>query len=57
MTPQYAEGVPIEPEVSDPIANGTIPAPTAEPEPLDDPPDHLSRSHGLRPGPCRDALG
>src|SRR5919201_2939205 len=57
VTPQYADGVPIEPEVSEPIANGTRPAPTAAPEPLEDPPDHRSRSHGLRPGPWSDALG
>src|SRR2546421_9050806 len=42
VTPQYADGVPIEPDVSEPIANGTRPAPTAEPEPLDDPPDQCS---------------
>src|SRR5438552_8279946 len=57
VTPQYADGVPIEPEVSDPMAKGTMPAPTADPDPLDDPPDHRSRSQGLRPGPCSEALG
>src|SRR6266576_1191164 len=36
VTPQYADGVPIEPDVSEPIAKGTRPAPTAEPEPLED---------------------
>ena len=29
----------IEPDVSEPIANGTRPAATAAPEPLDEPPD------------------
>src|SRR5438093_13566831 len=57
VTPQYADGVPMEPEVSDPMAKGTMPAPTADPDPLDEPPDHRSRSHGLRPGPCSEALG
>ena len=57
VTPQYADGVPMEPEVSDPMAKGTMPAPTADPDPLDEPPDHRSRSQGLRPGPCSEALG
>ena len=51
VTPQYADGVPIDPDVSEPIAKGTRPAPTAAPEPLDDPPDHRSVFQGLRPGP------
>src|SRR5438552_13786347 len=38
VTPQYAAGVRIEPDVSDPIANGTRPAATAAPGPLDEPP-------------------
>src|SRR5262245_41432122 len=37
LTPQYAEGVRIEPEVSEPMAKGTRPAATAAPGPLDDP--------------------
>ena len=57
VTPQYADGGPIEPDVSDPRANGTRPAPTADAEPLDEPPDQRPRSHGLRPGPCSEALG
>src|SRR6267378_2095582 len=57
VTPQYADGVPIEPDVSDPIANGTRPAPTAEPDPLDDPPDQCSVFQGFRPGPWSEALG
>src|SRR6266699_2324856 len=48
VTPQYADGVPIEPDVSEPIAKGTRPAPTAEPDPLEDPPDQCSMFHGLR---------
>src|SRR5881628_1181174 len=57
VTPQYADGVPIEPDVSEPIAKGTRPAPTAEPDPLDDPPDQCFLFQGLRPGPWSDALG
>src|SRR2546425_12515634 len=38
VTPQYAAGVRIEPEVSDPMAKGTRPAATAAPGPADDPP-------------------
>src|SRR5882672_1600201 len=56
VTPQYADGVPIDPDVSEPMAKGTRPAPTAEPDPLDDPPDQCSRFQGLRPGPWSDAL-
>src|SRR5579863_7189595 len=55
VTPQKAEGVRIEPFVSEPSANGTSPAATALPDPLEDPPDQRVRSHGLRPGPNRDA--
>src|SRR6266511_5784767 len=57
VTPQYADGVPIDPDVSDPSAYGTSPAPTAAAEPLDEPPDHRSTFQGLRPGPCSEALG
>src|SRR5438093_3744462 len=57
VTPQYADGVPIEPEVSDPSAYATRPPATAAPEPLDGPPAHRSTFHGLRPGPWSDALG
>src|SRR6266508_3998007 len=57
VTPQYADVVPIEPEVSDPSAYGTRPPPTADPDPLDEPPDQRSVFHGLRPGPWSDALG
>ena len=57
VTPQYADGVPIEPEVSDPSAYATRPPATAAPEPLDEPPDQRSVFQGLRPGPWSDALG
>src|SRR2546428_14196324 len=56
VTPQYADGVPIEPDVSDPRANGTRPAPTADAEPLDEPPDQRPRSHRMRPGARSRAL-
>src|SRR5215472_12096322 len=55
VTPQKAAGVTMDPEVSDPIANGTRPAATAAPEPLEDPPDHRLRSQGFSPGPVSDA--
>ena len=57
VTPQNAAGVPMEPEVSEPIAQGTSPAATAAPDPLEDPPDQRPVSHGFRPGPWSDALG
>src|SRR5688572_18290461 len=57
VTPQYADGVPIEPDVSEPSAYGTRPPATAAPDPLEDPPDQRSTFHGLRPGPWSDALG
>ena len=47
----------MEPHVSEPIANGTSPAETAEPEPLDDPPLQASRLHGFTPGPVKLAFG
>jgi hypothetical protein len=53
VTPQNAAGNWIEPQVSEPMANGTRPAPTAEPEPLELPPDQRARSHGERPGPVK----
>ena len=39
------------------MANGTSPADTAEPEPLDDPPLHAFAFHGLMPGPVNEAFG
>src|SRR5687768_16943409 len=55
VTPENAAGVTIDPEVSLPMANGTSPAATAAPGPLDEPPDQYSRFHGVRPGPVNDA--
>ena len=40
VTPQYAAGVMMDPDVSEPSANGTSPAATALAGPLDEPPDH-----------------
>ena len=57
MTPQKAAGVRIEPEVSEPIANGTRPAATAEPGPLEEPPLQNFVFHGVRPGPVNDGVG
>src|SRR5262245_34340306 len=55
VTPEYADGVRIDPDVSLPIANGTSPAPTAEPGPLDEPPLQKPVFQGLRPGPLNAA--
>ena len=57
VTPQLFAGDNIEPQVSDPIAKGTSPAPTAEPEPLEEPPDHASIFHGFLHGPVKEAFG
>src|SRR5689334_7023983 len=57
VMPQWVDDPRIEPHVSEPIANGTQPAPTAEPEPLDDPPLHASGAHGEIPGPVNEAFG
>ena len=46
--PQYAAGLIVEPEVCDPMANGTISSATAAAEPLDDPPGVCCRLCGLR---------
>src|SRR5690242_2575340 len=56
-TPQNDDGVVIEPCVSEPIAKGTARAPTAEPEPLEEPPLQAEGFQGLRPGPVSAALG
>ena len=56
-SPQLLDGESIEPQVSEPMANGTSPAATAAPDPLDDPPVQRSLSQGLRGGPVKDALG
>src|SRR5262245_56906745 len=55
-TPQYPAGVMIEPQVSEPMAKGTRPPPTALPQPLEEPPLQRRTSHGLSPGPVNDAL-
>ena len=55
VMPQYADGVTMDPDVSDPSANGTSPAATALPEPLDEPPDQHDVSQGFRPGPNNEA--
>ncbi len=55
--PQKAAGTRIEPPVSEPIAKGTAPAPTAEPEPLEEPPAQASVLQGFRPGPVKAAFG
>src|SRR5215831_20512947 len=49
-SPQCDDGPRIEPPVSDLSANGTRPAATAAPEPLDEPPVKCSRFQGLRAG-------
>src|SRR5439155_6433913 len=56
VIPQYPAGVMIEPQVSVPIAKGTSPAPTAAPEPLDEPPAQRCGFQGFRPGPENVAL-
>src|SRR3989449_4940561 len=55
VMPQYADGVRIDPDVSEPMANGVSPAATAMPDPLEDPPDQRERSQGFNPGPVNDA--
>ena len=47
----------IDPQVSEPMANGSSPAATAAPEPLDDPPVHLVVSQGFLGGPVNEAFG
>ena len=49
-TPQWEAGPRIEPPVSEPSATGTIPAATAAPEPVEEPPVKCARFHGLRAG-------
>ncbi len=48
--PQSDAGARIDPPVSVPNAAGTMPAATAAPEPLNEPPVKCSRCHGLRAG-------
>jgi len=45
--PQSEAGPRIEPPVSEPSAPKTMPAASAAPEPLEDPPGMRSRSHGF----------
>src|SRR5215467_5064064 len=52
VQPQRVLGDEIEPSVSDPIANTTQPAATAEAEPADEPLDPCARFHGLRVFPA-----
>ncbi len=51
VTPQKCAGSRIEPPVSEPSAAGTSRAPTAAPEPDDEPPVMRLGSHGLHAGP------
>ena len=51
VTPQNAAGYWIDPQVSEPIANGTSPAATAAPDPLDEPPDQRTDPTVSGPGP------
>ena len=51
----FPDGVRIEPLVSEPIANGTSPAATAAPGPLEEPPLQKRVFHGLKPGPVNAA--
>ena len=48
--PQQVAGLRTEPPVSVPSAAGAMPAASAAPEPLDEPPGCRSRFHGLRAG-------
>src|SRR5215471_20462451 len=48
VQPQRVLGEEIEPRVSDPIANATHPAATADAEPADDPLEPCAGFHGLR---------
>jgi hypothetical protein len=50
-TPHIAAGRRTDPAVSEPSAPKAIPAATAAPEPLDEPPDIRPVSCGLRQGP------
>ena len=55
--PQLEEGMMIDPHVSEPMANGTSPALTADAEPLDEPPAQVVPPQGLMPGPVKVAFG
>ena len=47
-TPQLLAGDNMEPQVSEPIAKGTKPVPTAEPDPPDEPPAHAFLSQRVQ---------
>src|SRR4051794_32091302 len=51
-SPEYDDGMRIEPPPSLPVQAGSIPEATAAAEPPDDPPGVASRFHGLRVIPC-----
>src|SRR5262245_61311997 len=48
VVPQRVEGDEIDPSVSEPIANATQPAATAEHDPADEPDEPWSSFHGFR---------
>src|SRR6185437_1742061 len=54
--PHQVVGQMMEPRVSLPMAQGTIPAETTAPEPLEEPQVQHSGFQGLRAGPVREAL-
>src|ERR1017187_9740511 len=54
MPPELG-GHTIQPHVSEPSAKGTRPAPTAAPEPLEEPPVQCFGFQGFFPGPCAEA--
>src|SRR6266705_6668582 len=56
-TPQNDEGQMIEPQVSEPMPNGTSAAATAAPVPEDDPQVHRSRFQGFSAAPVREESG
>src|SRR5215467_9197849 len=56
LTPQYAAGQTIDPQVSVPMANAASPAPTIAPEPEDEPHVQHFVSHGFFEAPCSEAL-
>src|SRR2546427_9339360 len=55
VIPQNDEGQTIDPQVSEPTANGRSRADTAAPDPDDDPHVHRPVSQGLRAAPVREA--
>src|SRR5882724_3174188 len=55
--PQNEAGQTIDPQVSEPMANGTRPAATAAPDPDDEPQVQRSRFQGLRAAPVSEESG